>query len=67
MGKDPMQQAKDLNEGAPVPSFQKVGTVTVQKGAIIPSMQPVKPSTPSTQQSGSQNSQSDGNTGKEKE
>jgi len=52
-------------DGAPIPSLQKIATGTLERGATIPGMQPVKPaSTTSGQSSGSTSTQSSGSTGK---
>ncbi len=56
---------KSTNDGAPIPSMQRIRTEIEKRGAPIPGMQPVVP-TSSSQQSSSQGSQSGVNAEKTK-
>jgi hypothetical protein len=55
-----------VKDGASIPTFQKTLTEGVKKGATVPEMQPVKQPATTSQESGSQDSQSGGDSGQTK-
>ena len=50
-GHMPKDAKEPIFEGAEIPKFQKIETGTEKRGAIVPEMQPLKPTTSNTQQS----------------